>query len=331
MDAVIKYEVLSCLKNETGFVSGEKISEGFGVSRAAVNLAVKALRAEGYNIKSVTNRGYKLISSPNVLNKGELMSFLSKERMERVLCLDKVDSTNLYLKEIAVEGAGAGQVVLADEQTAGRGRLGRRFASPKGEGLYISYLMRPDVKAPESVSLTAHVAVSVARAIKKVCGINCGIKWVNDLVLNKKKICGILTELSVEGETCCVQNIVVGIGINVNAKKECFPKEIRDVATSLYAETGKKISRAELAAEVIKELDILAEHNFEDMEEYLLEYRKMSVTVGNEIKVIKGDEAKRGKALRINDDYSLTVSYDDGTLDTLIAGEVSVRGLYDYI
>ncbi|MBO4898289.1 MAG: biotin--[acetyl-CoA-carboxylase] ligase [Clostridia bacterium] len=327
---MIKYDVLSRLKNETDFISGEKISEDFGVSRAAVNLAVKALRAEGYDIKSVTNRGYKLIKSPNVLNEGELMSYLSKERMGNVLCLEKVNSTNIYLKEIAAEGADAGQVVLADEQSAGRGRLGRRFLSPKGSGLYISYLMRPSVEAPESVSLTAHAAVAVARAIKTVCGADCGIKWVNDLTLNKKKICGILTELSVEAETGRIQNIVVGIGINVNEKKGSFPAEIKDIATSLYSETGKKVSRAHLAAEVIKELDVLAERNFKDMEAYLSDYRKMSVTIGKDIKVIKGDEVKAGKAVKINDDYTLKVEYDDGTKENLMAGEVSVRGLYDY-
>ena len=331
MTAVLKYDVLSRLKNEADYISGERISEEFGVSRAAVNFAVKALRAEGYEIRSVTNRGYKLIKSPDLLNEGELLSFLSKERMEKVLCLDKVNSTNVYLKQIASEGAEAGQAVLADEQTAGRGRLGRRFVSPKGSGLYISYLMRPTVEAAESVALTAYVAVAVSRAIKTVCGAVCGIKWVNDLVLNKKKICGILTELSVEAESGRIQDIVVGIGININQKKDGFPKEIRDIATSLYAETYKKINRARLAAEVIKELDILAEHDFKDMEEYISEYRQRSVTVGRDIKVIKGVEVKTGRAVRINDDYSLSAEYDDGTKEDLIAGEVSVRGLYDYI
>lgn len=330
MTAVLKYDVLSSLRNGNGFISGEKISEQFGVSRAAVNLAVKALREEGYDIKSVTNRGYRLVSSPDVLNEGEIMSYLPKERMDRVLCLDKVDSTNIYLKKIAEEGAGAGQVVIADEQTAGRGRRGRKFVSPKACGIYISYLMRPTVEAAESVSLTAHAAVAVARAIKSVTDADCKIKWVNDLVLNKKKICGILTELSVEAESGHIQNIVVGIGINVNAKKESFPDEIKDIATSLYAETGKKVCRAALAAEIIKELDILSEHDFKEMEEYLTEYRERSVTVGNKIKVLKGDEVKLGKALKINDDYTLTVEYESGVTDILIAGEVSVHGLYDY-
>ena len=328
--ALIKYEVLSILKKNKGFISGEKTSEKLGVSRAAVNLAVKGLRDEGYIIESVTNRGYKLITSPDVLNEGELMCYLPKERLEKVLCLDKVNSTNTYLKEIAAEGAPAGQVVLSEEQTAGKGRLGRRFVSPKGEGLYMSYLLRPTVGAAHCIALTAHTAVAAARAVQTVTGVCCGIKWVNDLTLNKKKICGILTELSVEAESGSVQNIVIGIGINVNQKTESFPEEIKDIATSLYAETGKKICRTYLAAELIKELDILAEHDFKNMEEYRSEYRKKSVTVGEVIKVLKGEKEEIGKAVKINDDYTLTVEYENGKTEALMSGEVSVRGLYNY-
>ncbi len=212
---MIKEEVLAILKKKNDYVSGEKISTELGVSRMAISHAVKSLRNDGYNVSSVTNKGYRLLENPDMdrLTAGELMSYLSRERMKHVLCLDIVDSTNTKLRELAFDGADSGYVVMANQQTCGRGRLGRSFMSPKDTGIYLSMLLRPDCLPKDCPAITAWTGVAVSRAIKRVTGISPSIKWVNDLYMSDKKICGILSELSVESESGHVQHIIVGIGM----------------------------------------------------------------------------------------------------------------------
>ena len=254
-----KDAVLAILRKENGYISGEHISRLLGVSRAAVNTAVKALRAEGYEILSSTNKGYHLHTVPNSLHAKELSAYLEEERMQAVECLDSVDSTNNRLRELALAGAPNGQVVLADKQTQGRGRRGRAFASPQDNGIYLSILFYPDSLPTDIVEITAWTAVATNNAIAAVCGVRAGIKWVNDLVFGRKKVCGILTEMSVESEGGYVQYIIIGIGINVNEQEGDFPEELQDIATSLAMETGNTHSRARLAAALIHELDKMQE------------------------------------------------------------------------
>lgn len=251
-----KDSVLTILRNENKYVSGETISNLLGVSRAAVNTAVKTLRAEGYDILSTTNKGYYLNAVPNSLNQNELSVYLTKQRMKSVICLDCVDSTNNRLRDLALSGAPDGQIVIANEQFSGRGRRGREFVSPKDKGIYLSMLFYPNSLPSDIIEITAWTAVAVNNAIQSVCGIRAGIKWVNDLVLNQRKVCGILTEMSVESESGYVQYVIIGIGLNVNEKESDFPKEIRNIATSLSLETNTAYSRAHLASEIIKELDL---------------------------------------------------------------------------
>lgn len=322
-----KEKVLAILKQNKSFISGEKISAGLGVSRMAVSSAVKSLRNDGYNIISVTNKGYLLQDSPRIdkLTTGELMSYLPEERLENVLCLDVTDSTNTKLRELAFDNAPAGYVVIANQQTNGRGRRGRTFLSPKDTGIYLSILLRPDCLPHECPTITAWTAVAVSNAIQKVTGVSPSIKWVNDLLLNEKKICGILSELSVESEGGHVQHIIVGIGINVNESKEDFPDEIKNIGTSIYAETDKKTSRAQLAAAVINELDTMMEKWPQERAQYLEQYRKRNITTGKDIQVISGNSGRNAKALEINEDFSLKVMYEDGTIADLSSGEVSTR------
>lgn len=324
---MIKEEVLAILKSKNDYVSGEKISAGLGVSRMAISQAVKLLRNDGYNISSVTNKGYRLFENPDMdnLTTGELMTYLSRERMEKVVCLDTVDSTNIKLRELAFNGAASGYVVLANQQTSGRGRLGRSFMSPKDTGIYLSILIRPDCLPKDCPAITAWTGVAVSLAIKKITGVSPSIKWVNDLFINDKKICGILSELSVESESGHVQHIIIGIGINVNVHPDEFPDELKNIATSLYAETGKKTSRAELAAALIEELDIMSSKWPDAKEEYLAEYRKLTMTTGRDIYVISGENKAMAKALEINEDFSLKVKYEDGTIENLSSGEISTR------
>jgi BirA family biotin operon repressor/biotin-[acetyl-CoA-carboxylase] ligase len=325
-----KQKVLALLKEQAGYLSGEAMSRELGVSRAAVNAAVKALRADGYTIASATNRGYCLTGEPDLLTQEAVGAYLPAARMTRVCCLDSVDSTNKRLKEMAEEGAPDGQIVLANEQTRGRGRLGREFASPRDSGIYLSMLLRPSVPLSDMVCVTARTAVAVGRAVERVCGVAPGIKWVNDLVMDGRKICGILTELSLEGESGMIPSVVIGIGVNVNEAEADFPEELRPVATSLSEQTGKAQPRAALAAAMIEELDAMAAGWQQNRQADLEAYRKASVTVGQAVTVIAPAGERFGLALDVGEDYALRVRYDDGTEADIQSGEVSVRGLYGY-
>lgn len=323
-----KDAVLAILRKETGYISGEHISQLLGVSRAAVNTAVKALRAEGYEISSSTNKGYHLEAAPNSITAKELSVYLPEERMQSVECLDSVDSTNNRLRELALAGAPNGQVVLANRQTQGRGRRGRAFASPQDNGIYLSILFYPDSLPTDVAEITAWTAVATNNAIAEICGVRTGIKWVNDLVLNRKKLCGILTEMSVESESGYIQYIIIGIGINVNEQAEDFPEEVRHIATSLAMETGKAHSRARLAAALIRELDKMGQAWPEGKQAYLEAYRRDNITTGKEITVVRGAEEAPAFAVAIGDDFSLRVRYADGRSEALSSGEISIKGLY---
>jgi BirA family biotin operon repressor/biotin-[acetyl-CoA-carboxylase] ligase len=252
-----KDAVLALLRSGDGYVSGERLSARLGVSRAAVHAAVKALRAEGYDIRSATNRGYLLQGVPDRLTAAELSAWLPAQRMERVLCLDSVDSTNTRLRAMALAGAPEGQVVLANAQTGGRGRSGRDFASPADLGIYLSILLRPDCLPAQITEITAWTAVAVNDALASVCSLRAGIKWVNDLLLDGRKLCGILTEMSAEPESGYVQHVVIGVGLNVNERPADFPAPLRTLAGSLAMATGRSWHRAQLAAALIAALDRL--------------------------------------------------------------------------
>lgn len=320
-----KNRVLFLLKNAEGFLSGEQISTEIGVSRMAVSAAVKALRADGYQITAITNRGYRLDESPDYLTVGELMPYLGEERMKSVICLDTVGSTNRCLKTLANDGAPSGTVVVADEQTNGRGRRGRSFVSPKGRGIYLSYLLRIESAPADSTSLTAWAAAAAASAIETVCGAEPEIKWVNDLLLSGKKLCGILTELSVESESNLIDYVVVGIGVNVNEEAEDFPPELRDIAISLRQVLGHEQPRAALCAELIRRFDRLLCDWPQEKERYLQEYRRREKTAGRAISVISAGAERSAVALAIEPDFSLRVRFADGTEESLKSGEISIR------
>ena len=250
-----RQDVLALLREQEGaFVSGEEISHRLGLSRAAIWKAVDALRREGYTVEARTGRGYRLLDAPDVLTEPEIRRFLGETaRVGRTLvCLAEVDSTNLRARQLAAEGAADGTVVVADRQTAGRGRLGRSFQSPGGQGIYLTALLRPDLPPERLSPVTAMAGVAVCRAVERLCGVSPGLKWPNDPVLDGKKLCGILTELSLEGETARVQELVLGIGINVSQRPEDFTPEVREIATSLVQALGHAVSRPALAAEIIR-------------------------------------------------------------------------------
>ena len=328
-----KDSILRILSDAGGYVSGERISEKLGISRAAVNSAIMGLRSDGWQILSATNRGYLLSGVPDSLSSASLSRFLSGGRMERVVCLDTVDSTNKYLRELEAEGAPDGTAVIANEQTAGRGRLGRTFESAAGCGIYLSYLLRPDTSPSDTAPITAMTAVIVRNAILECCRLECGVKWVNDIVCGSKKLCGILTEMSLEGESGSVRCVVIGIGINANQTPEDFSPDIAYKAASIFGMTGKRCVRAGLAAKLIEGLDGLR-GDFkagDPRAKYLESYRGMCVTSGRDVRVVAGSSDRLGRALGVDDDFRLIVRFEDGSVEAVPGGEVSVRGMYGYL
>lgn len=240
--------------------------------------------------------------------------------MNKAICLESVDSTNAYLRRES--DLPHGTVVISDAQSDGRGRLGRSFVSAAGKGVYMSVLLRPD-KMPRDVStLTPNVAVAVCRAINTVCGVTPEIKWVNDLLIGGKKICGILCESVFEAGKPC--RLIVGIGINVLTEAEDFPEELRETAGSILSETGKRTERGRLTVEIVKELELMYERWLSDERIYLEDYRRLCTVIGKKVRVISPDGEETAFAESLSDDFGLTVVNENGRR-TLRSGEISVR------
>ena len=328
---MLKEEVLSMLLNAQEPVSGEGICKTLGVTRAAVWKTIDQLRQEGYGIDAAPKRGYTLASVPDRLDTALVRAHLSGHPWQTlVTAVPSVDSTNNACKRLAAEGAPDGTAILTGCQTAGRGRRGRTFVSPPG-GLYFSVILRPHAKPEALMHLTAMAAVAAARAVFAVSGVYPDIKWTNDLVLGGKKLCGILTELTVEAETGTVDSIVAGIGVNVRQRPEDFPPELRAIAGSVRSETGLEISRARLAAEMVRALDQMYLDWQRDPRAYLDDYRARCVTVGRPVRVVRGEDVRTGFAEAVDDDFALVVRWPDGTRETVTGGDVSVRGLFGYL
>ena len=317
--------VLELLEQNRGkAVSGEELAGIIGVSRNAVWKAIEDLRSTGIVIHAKTKRGYFLPDSDNSLSKEGIMTLLGSTSL-KVDVRQTVTSTNDLLKQLAVNGEPAGYILIASEQTAGKGRFGRKFYSPNGSGLYISMLLRPDMKAEDSLFITTSAAVAVCRAIESVTGgrIRPMIKWVNDIFVNRKKVCGILTEAAVSFESGMLDYAVLGIGINITAPEGDFPEEIKDIATSLFGDMEQDNIRNRLAAELIRELEKLMADPLDKA--YLEDYKRRQMLIDHDIIVIKNDQRRPARALGIDKRARLNVRYEDGSTETLISGEVSIK------
>ena len=325
--------VLALLRERKGeFLSGETMSRTLGISRAGVWKAIEGLRQEGYTISSAPNRGYRLENAPDRLREGELLGLLSGVKVgSRLMCLDVIDSTNTECKRQAMAGAPEGLAVTAEEQTGGRGRRGRGFQSPRGKGLYLSVLLRPEMAPDEVSDFTAWVAVAVCDGIEACCGLRPQIKWTNDIVLNGRKLVGILTELGIESESNALDYLVTGIGVNVNENRLDFSEEIRDMATSLALELGRPVRRADLCAQIILALDRMYAGYPGNRAEYLEKYRAGCITTGQQVQLITPNSRREAVALEIDDSFNLVVELPGGKRETIFAGEVSVRGMYGYV
>lgn len=326
----MKTEILSMLRETDGYISGQQICEQFQVSRTAVWKVMEQLKAEGYQIEAVRNRGYHLEKSPDVLGEAEIKSLLNTSWAGcDVLYFPETDSTNSRAKRLGDEGAVHGTLVAADRQTGGKGRRGRRWESPAGSSIYMSILLRPDIPPDQAPMLTLVMAQSTAEAIRIRTGEEALIKWPNDIVINGKKVCGILTEMSTEIQW--INHVVIGVGINVNT--EYFPEELTETATSIYLESGGKQQRSGLIAEVLKQFEryyamFLETGNLSAMQE---EYNRLLVNRDREVKVLEPGNEYNGYAIGINETGELLIRTEDGQIREVYAGEVSVRGIYGYV
>ena len=320
----VKDEVLKELENNKGdYISGGQLADNLGVSRNSVWKAIKALEKSGYEINAIPNKGYCLAEKNDILSSYSIKQHLKNPHLD-ISVFSSVTSTNTILKEMAEQGAKEGTVIIAEEQTAGRGRTGKQFYSPKGTGIYISILLRPDIPAEESLFLTTSAAVATARAIEDVSDKSALIKWVNDIYLEDKKTCGILTEGAFNVETGKLDYAIVGIGINVCIPDGGFPDNIKDIATAIFDKQTDSINKRSIL--IANLLDYFMEY-YKDFKSksYVKEYIERSMIIGKTITVIEGSKTSVAKAIDIDKNCRLKVQFEDGTTKWLSSGEVSTK------
>ncbi|MGN0371999.1 MAG: biotin--[acetyl-CoA-carboxylase] ligase [Enterocloster sp.] len=326
----MKSSVLKMLKAETGYLSGQQLSERLGVSRTAVWKAVRQLQEEGYCIEAVRNRGYRLVEAADVITPAELSSMLHTAWLgQKLKYFDETDSTNIQARKLAEEGAPHGTLVVADCQTAGKGRRGRSWVSPHGTGIWMSMVLRPDISPSHASMLTLVAGMAVVRGIREAAGLEPMIKWPNDAVLEGRKICGILTEMSTEDDM--IRYVVTGIGINVNT--EDFPEELTATATSLKLQAGKNVRRSPVIAAAAAAFEGYYDIFLKtcDMSGLMEDYNRILANRGRQVCVLDPRGSYEGTALGIDREGSLLVQREDGGIVPVISGEVSVRGIYGYV
>ncbi len=339
----VKQEILALLEAGKGsYISGEELAERLSVSRTAVWKAIEELRKDHYPITAVTRRGYCLSTHSDLLSAQGILPYLKhREIADHLFTYPVCDSTNLAAKKMAVEGAPHGTVVAAEAQTAGHGRLGRSFFSPAGSGIYLSMVLRPQSPSTQAVLITTAASVAVCRAILRVTGKQPRIKWVNDLYLAGKKICGISAEGIADMTTGAIGTVILGIGVNFTVPHEQLPPELQEIVGYLYEEEAPAITKNQLIATIVDQvLDLMDEL---PSREFLDDYRKWSLVLGRRIRVLPlkpGVPAEKtaaepeipgvcdtGTAREIDPDGALIVEMDDGSVQTLNTGEISIRRL----
>ncbi len=325
----MKAEILAMLRESDGYVSGQELCNKFGVSRTAIWKAINQLKEMGYVFEAVSNKGYHLVSAPDVMNEAEIKSLLHTEWAgQELFCFDEIDSTNTKAKELAEQGYPSGTLVVADRQIAGRGRRGRSWDSPAGIGIFMTLMLKPDINPNNASMLTLVTALATAQAISDVTGADARIKWPNDIVINGKKVCGILTEMSAQFDY--INHIVIGIGINVH--NESFPEEIRETASSLFLESGRHIHRADLITRFLErfETNYAIFLQTEDLEGLMRDYNALLVNIQKQVRILDPKEPFEGKAIGITKRGELIVdTWESRKL--VSSGEVSVRGIYGYV
>lgn len=325
-----KTEILTLLRESTGYISGQELCEKYEISRTAVWKIINQLKEQGYEIEAVPNKGYHLVSQSDVLTKDEIASRMQTTWIGKELhYFESTGSTNVDVKRLLEDGAKEGVLAVAGEQTQGRGRRGRDWISPPDTNIYMTLGLRPDFQPDLAPTMTLIMAMAVAMAVKDVCQLDVQIKWPNDVVIGGKKICGILTEMSIE--TGFIQYVVVGVGINVNQKD--FAKEICETATSLCKETGDVVLRAPVIAKTMEYFEDYYQRFLQTKDLTLLmdEYNGILVNKDQRVKVLDPKGEYEGVALGIDEKGELIVQKEDGVRVNVYAGEVSVRGVYGYV
>lgn len=321
-----KENLLKLLEENRGiYFSGEDIGSALSVSRTSVWKAVKALQSKGYDICATTNKGYCLAKNTDIISNQGIQKYLSetnKSQLELTV-LQSVTSTNSFFKEKAINGAKEGRVIIAGEQTAGRGRAGKSFFSPKDTGIYMSLLLRPTEEEKNKVSkVTTIAALAMSEAIEKVSNKKAAIKWVNDIFVNHKKVCGILTEISLDLESRNIEYIILGLGVNVYEPQNGFPKEIKDIAGAIFKKS-KADSKNRLIAGFLERF--FKYYKSENIDSYVEKYRKKCFVIGKEIFVIKGKEKLQAFVRNLDNNCHLQVTYLDGKQEILSSGEISLK------
>lgn len=323
----IDAQILTALRSAgDGGVSGAELSEKLGISRAAIWARIEEMRSLGYDIQASPHFGYRLVSVPDVLHADDLRSRLQNIKVvgREIRVFQETTSTNDVVDKMARDGVREGSVVFAESQSKGRGRLGRKWVSPPGKGLWFSVLLRPHFHPQFTTQLTVAAATALVRAIRSQCEITPEIKWPNDVLIRGKKVAGILTELSAELDS--VKYVILGIGVDVNLESNDFPPEVRPIATSLRVECRRLVNRAELATAILRELDLDYERvcsgQFESVAE---EWEQRCATIGCNVGIHVGDRIVRGRAEALDSDGALLVRTQHGHLERIIGGDVTVE------
>ncbi|MBA4147491.1 MAG: biotin--[acetyl-CoA-carboxylase] ligase [Verrucomicrobia bacterium] len=323
----IDAQILMALRSaKNGGVSGADLSEKLGISRAAVWARIEELRALGYDIQASPHVGYKLVSIPDVLHADDLRSRLQDVKVvgRDIRVFQETTSTNDVVEKLARDGVKEGAVVFAESQSKGRGRLGRKWVSPPGKGLWFSVLLRPNFHPLCTTQLTVASATALVRAIRSQTGVQAEIKWPNDILICGKKVAGILTELSAEIDS--VKYVIIGIGVDVNLQNSDFPPEVRNIATSLQVESRRHVNRADLATAILREFDIdygrICAGQFEKVAE---QWEQQCSTLGHNVCIRVGDRTVYGHAEALDTDGALLVRTQHGHLERIIGGDVTLE------
>ncbi|NCB70686.1 MAG: biotin--[acetyl-CoA-carboxylase] ligase [Clostridia bacterium] len=318
--------VLQILYRKNGeCVSSSEITGELGITRSAVFKIINELKKQGFDIESIHHRGYRLGNEKDIISPEIINEIIEKEgKNRRIQYFERVDSTNTFAKKILMEGESYPDIIIANEQEQGRGRLGREFYSPKGTGIYCSFILDPFIKIENSILVTVAASVAVSRAIEKVTKKDTRIKWINDIYIDDKKVCGILTEAVTDFETGIIGKIILGIGINFNTPSESFPDEITDRASSVFMDDTFGVTRNQLIAQLIIEIDECM--NDIENDEIIRYYRNKSLVLGKMLEITYFGQEKpiQGKAVDIDRNGFLIIETKNGLL-TLNSGEVSIR------
>ena len=313
-------------------VSGEQMSNILGISRAAVWKHMKVLEREGYEIESIPGTGYRLSVIPDIMDSKIISYGLKTKRFGNCIEIyQTIDSTNSRAKKLALEGAQEGTVVIAETQIAGRGRMDRKWVSPAKKGLWCSIILKPHIAPEKAPQLTVLAAIAIVKALEEFVGLKADIKWPNDILINGKKLCGILAEIQAEPDK--IHSVVLGIGINVNMQKDDFPDELKGSATSILIEKGIAISRNNLLLILLENLEVIYDEYIKSnsLFPFLAFYKSHSISIGENVTVIERNSTFEGYAQNIDEDGALLVKTADGNIKKIFSADVSLRRGNTYV